>query len=486
MNKALSIVGIGDDGCVGLCSRAINAVARCSVLVGGERQLAFFPEFAGQRVVLKRGIVEAIAGLAELCAEQNVCVLASGDPLFFGIGARVIAAVGAEHVEVIPQPSSMQWAFARVGMNWDDAMLLSLHGRENRGFLTRLRRCAKAACLTDPENTPQLLARMLKEHGQETQWRAWVCENLASAGERVREFSIEQLAACDDIQPLNVLILRRTDPAWRPPPAISFLHENAFAKRMPGKGLITKRETRTLALAAMEIRPDSVIWDIGAGSGSVSIETAMLAYDGCAYAIETDAESVAICRENMHAHAVDNVVVVHGSAPDALADLPAPDAVFIGGSKGSMRRIVDLCLQRLRPGGRLVITAVTMENIAAAYASLRKHHLAPQVTVINISRGQALARYLRYEALNPITLFAVSKGATQTGALPQDSRDGVACIADGSRESPGAVAVDATFPFAPHAGPLPCVQGTGDQSATPCSQTCSATPGHTIAVAEES
>jgi precorrin-6Y C5,15-methyltransferase (decarboxylating) len=411
VRKAVSIVGIGDDGCVGLCSRAMNAVARAAVLVGGERHLAFFPEFAGERIVLKKGIPEVMARLGELCAEQNVCVLASGDPLFFGIGARVIAAVGAEHVEVIPQPTSMQWAFAKVGMNWDDAALLSVHGRSHRGFLTRLRRCFKAACLTDPENTPPVLAQVLKEHGQQDQWRAWVCENLGSTGERVREFSIEELAACTDIQPLNVLILRRTDPKWRPPPPISYLHEDAFAKRMPKKGLITKREVRMLSLAALELRTDSIIWDIGAGSGSISIEAAMVACDGCAYAVEVDPEGVEICRENIRALAVDNVEVIHGSAPEALADLPRPDAVFVGGSKGSMREIIDVCLDRLTSGGRLVVNAITLENIAEAYTGLRAHGLVPEVTLLNVSRGEPLARYLRYEALNPITMFAVTKSS---------------------------------------------------------------------------
>jgi precorrin-6Y C5,15-methyltransferase (decarboxylating) len=320
----------------------------------------------------------------------------------------VVSKIGAEHVEFLPQPSSMQWAFARVGLKWEDAALLSLHGRPREGFLVRLRHFAKAACFTDENNSPSALARHLLDYGQ-TEWKAWVCENLAGPNERVRSFTLPELAACADVGPLNVLILVRTDPTWRPPSALSFLHEDAFAKRMPKKGLITKREVRLLSLAALNIRPSSVIWDIGAGSGSVSIEAGLLAYEGRAYAIELDPEGVEICRENIRTHAVDNVHVIAGRAPEALAELEAPDAVFVGGSKGSLAEIIEYVLKKLRPGGRLVVNAITLDNVVEAYQSFRGLGLLPEVTLLNVSRGEPLASYLRYEALNPIHIFAVSK-----------------------------------------------------------------------------
>jgi len=414
--RAITIVGISDDGCVGLSSRAVNAVAAAQVLAGGERHLAFFPQFRGIRITLKDGLAQALDRIAEAADEHHVCILASGDPMFFGVGALVIKGLGAEHVEVIPHPSSMQWAFARAGLKWDDAAFISVHGRSREGFLTRLRTCAKVGVLTDPENSPARLAALMREFG-ETEWQAWVCENLAGPDERVRAFSVEQLAVCEDIGPLNVLILVRTDPAWRAPTAIPFLHEDEFAKRMPKKGLITKREVRLLSLAALRIRPDSVVWDIGAGSGSVSIEAAMLAPLGRVYAIEVDPEGVEICRENLRTHAIDNVRVIAGRAPEALADLEPPDAVFVGGSKGSMDEIVEVALERLRPGGRLVANAITLENSGEVYAAMRKRGIVPEVTLLQISRAEPLARYLRFEALNPIQIFAAEKPAA--GGEPQ-------------------------------------------------------------------
>jgi precorrin-6Y C5,15-methyltransferase (decarboxylating) len=412
----VTIVGIGDDGCAGLSSRAIGAVSAARVLAGGERHLAFFPEFEGERIVFKEGLSRALDRVAEAANENNVCILASGDPMFFGVGAAVIKRLGAEHVEVLPHPSSVQWAFARAGLKWDDAQFISLHGRSSEGFLTRLRSSAKVGVLTDPDNTPARLAALMLEYGQ-TQWRAWVCENLAGPDERVRMFSITDLAKSTDIGPLNVLVLVREEQLWSPPPTIPFIHEDDFAKRMPKKGLITKREVRLLSLAAMRIRRASVIWDIGAGSGSVSIEAAMLAPEGRVYAIEVDPEGVEICRENLRAHGIDNVRVIAGSAPQALADLETPDAVFVGGSKGSMDEIVDVALERLRPGGRLVANAITLENSGEIYAALRKHGIVPEVILLQVSRAQPLARYLRFEALNPIQIFAAEKPAIGGASL---------------------------------------------------------------------
>jgi precorrin-6B C5,15-methyltransferase / cobalt-precorrin-6B C5,C15-methyltransferase len=152
-----------------------------------------------------------------------------------------------------------------------------------------------------------------------------------------------------------------------------------------------------------------VVWDIGAGSGSVSIEAARLAPEGRVYAVEVGPESVQICGDNLRSHRVDNVVVVAGRAPAALAELEDPDAVFIGGSKGELAEIIELVLTRLRPGGRLVINAITLENASEAYQVLRRHQLIPEVTLLQVSRAEPLAHYLRYEALNPIQIFTVRK-----------------------------------------------------------------------------
>ena len=406
--RAVTLVGIGDDGCVGLTSRALGAITRASVLVGGERHLAFFPEVVGERIVLGSGIAAALDRVAELAEDRNVCILASGDPLFFGIGRLVLQKIGAAHVEIVPQPSSMQLAFARAGLSWDDAAWLSLHGRPIEGCVVRIAGHAKVAVLTDEERSPARIAARMLAYG-EAAWRAWVCESLGGADERVRAFTLEELAATTDVGPLNVLVLARTEAGWRRPPRIPFMAEDAFARRMPKKGLITKREVRLVSLAQLAIRGDSVVWDIGAGSGSVAIEAALLAPEGQVYAIEVDPEGVAICEDNARTHGTDNVRVIAGRAPEALAGLPAPHAVFVGGSKGSMTAIVDAALDALRPGGRLVVNAITLENAGETYGALRARGLVPEVTLLQVARSEPLAHYQRFEALNPIQIFAVTK-----------------------------------------------------------------------------
>jgi precorrin-6Y C5,15-methyltransferase (decarboxylating) len=405
--KAVTVIGLGDDGCAGLTARAANAVAAAQVLAGGARHLAFFPQFTGERIVLEGPLGAALDRVAARAHEHQVAVLASGDPLFFGVGALVIARVGAEHVEILPAPSSVQQAFARVGLKWDDAAFVSLHGRARDGLLARLRRLHKVAILTDDESSPRWIAAHLLAHG-ETGWRAWCCENLGGVDERVRAFSLDALAACADVAPLNVLLLQR-DGDWRPPPVLSFLPEDAFARRVPKKGLITKREARLLSLAMLQLRPASVVWDVGAGSGSVAVEAALLAPEGRVFAVEIDPEGVELCRDNVRAHAADNVRVIAGGAPEALAALPDPDAVFVGGSKGSLAQIVEVALGRLRPGGRLVVNAITLDNVAEAYQCLRAGGREPEVLMLNVARAEPLARYLRWEAQNPIHIFAVSR-----------------------------------------------------------------------------
>jgi len=415
--RAVMVVGIGEDGCVGLSARAASAVASAQVLVGGERQLEFFPQFRGERIVLKGGMGAALERVAQLAEEHNVCVLASGDPLFFGVGGLIVKKLGAEHVELVPQPSSVQQAFARVGIAWQEATFVSVHGRPLEGVATRLRRARVAAILTDEENSPARIAAHLAAYGLNG-LRAWVCEDLGGAAEKVRAYDdLAALAAeSGGFAPLNVLIVERRDAAWRAPPALPHLVEEVFARRMPKKGLITKREVRTLSLASLELRADATVWDIGAGSGSVAIEAAMLAPEGRVFAIEVDPEGVDICRENARVHGTDNLRVVHGLAPAALVDLPDPDAVFVGGSKGAMDELIDVALARLTPGGRLVVNAVTLDNVAEAYQAFRRRDILPEVTLVNVSRGEPLARYLRYEAQNPIHIFAATKATKQEKA----------------------------------------------------------------------
>jgi precorrin-6Y C5,15-methyltransferase (decarboxylating) len=405
---AVTVIGIGDDGCSSLSTVAYNHIQQCQVLVGGERQLGFFSDFPGEKIVLKSPMLNQLKELVPRSGEEQMVILASGDPLFYGIGALVSRLFGPEHVQVLPHVSSMQLAFAAVGLSWQKAHLESIHGRSMQGLVARLQLCETAGLFTDEDNSPQRVAMTLKEYGDDN-WELFVCENLGGRDERVRRFTVDELAATDAVSPLNVLILKRLTPQPLPP-VIPDTPDEDYARRLPLKGLITKQEIRFLTLAKLRLRPDSVMWDVGAASGAIAIEAAKLAPNGRVFAIECNPESVEHCEQNALTHRVDHLTTVAGQAPAALSDLPAPDAVFIGGSKGQLDAIIEQSYQALKPGGRLVANAVTVENVAEIQQCCKRLGLKPEMTLVQISRGKDLAgRYLRYEALNPIHMFTLEK-----------------------------------------------------------------------------
>lgn len=404
MRRPVSVVGIGADGCGGLSSRAAGAVASARVLAGGARHLAFFPQFQGERIALDRNLAAALDRIATLADEDPVCVLASGDPLFFGVGARLLERMPVEDLEFIPHPSSVQWAFARAGVAWEDAAFVSLHGRGREGLAARVRRRRKVALLTDRVNEPPALARHLLEHGARD-LQAVLCEDLGGAGERVRRCALEELAALEDVRALNVLLFLRPE-GWSPPPTIPCLPDDAFERR---RGLVTKREVRLLALGALGLRDDSVVWDVGAGSGSVAVEAALVACEGRVFAVESDPEAAEHCRRNARAHGADNVRVVAGRAPGALAGLEAPDAVFVGGSGGRLTEILKLAAARLQPGGRLVVSAVTLETLEEARRALGDLGLATGITLASLARSAPLAGRTRLVPASPVHLVTAAK-----------------------------------------------------------------------------
>lgn len=405
---AVIVIGIGEDGCLGLSSRAYNCIRQSQILVGGQRQLDFFNDYPGRRVVLGKKVRDTLEDLRDESGDHNIVILASGDPLFYGVGSLAVKTFGAEFCGFIPQPSSMQLAFAAAGLAWSDASCLSVHGRSMEGLCQKMRRLSKVALLTDQENSPVRVALHLLEYNDE-RWDAILCENLGGVEERIRRLSLPELSQLSDVSPLNVLILIRQE-SWRCPPAFYSEPEEAYARRMPKLGLITKREIRVLSLAALQLHSGAVVWDIGAGSGSVSIEAARIASEGRVFAIECEDESQGYCTENIRKHGADNVRLIAGEAPVALEGLDNPDAVFIGGSKGKLDALIQLVWQKLNPGGRLVINAVTMENVSQTVSTLNGMGLAYDVNLVQIARTSLLAgKYHRYEALNPIHIFSMSK-----------------------------------------------------------------------------
>lgn len=413
----ITVVGVPEDGCMSLSSRAVSAVSSARVLAGHTRHREWFPQFNGLFLDMNQGFSAWISQVIDESEEGDVVVLASGDPLFFGIGASLLKKREPQALHFIPSLSSAQLAFSRLKMPWNDARFLSCHGRQLSGLVSQMQQADRFALLTDQSNSPQAIAKHLLKFN-ETLWSLSVCEQLGGPKERISHYDVEELANCEQsFDALNILVAERESPArWGGQG--QFASDSQFNKRMPQKGLITKQSVRHLAITGLALKANDIMWDIGSGSGSVAIESAKLCWQGQVYAVECNPDCFPSLQNNIYAHATDNVTLITGKAPDALQQLPSPDAVFVGGSRGEMEQILTQAWQALNHNGRLMISAVTIDTVAQVYQWAKENALYMQTQVINISQTQPLAHYQRYQAENPIHLFTLHKkrDSNQSGA----------------------------------------------------------------------
>ncbi|UOF89798.1 precorrin-6y C5,15-methyltransferase (decarboxylating) subunit CbiE [Fodinisporobacter ferrooxydans] len=401
MDKWMYVIGIGDDGEQGLFPESIDNIRNADVLVGGDRQLAFFPDFAGEKIVLRAPLTKTVEELQAYRQEQRVVVLASGDPLFYGIGSYLVKKFGAGNVAVYPHLSSIQLAFARCGEAWQDARIISLHGRPILGFAQKLNGAEKAAVLTDDKNTPSAIANYLLQF-EMTEYDVFVCENLGSGSERTAWYSLKDLVD-QEFSPLNVVVLKRR-PNQETKVFPLGIEDGQFSQRKPDRGLITKREIRVLSLAELQLPQHGVLWDIGACTGSVSIEAVHSQPCVRVFAIEKNAEDLVNLRENQVKFRAD-FVAVHGRAPDRLDEFDDPDAVFIGGSGGELEDVLHVCAVRLKPQGRIVINAATIETLYLAQQKLQQLDFHVSITLVQTARSKPILHLTRFEGMNPVYLI---------------------------------------------------------------------------------
>lgn len=387
----ISIVGMHGSSWFG--DRAERALRSADVVVGAPRLLDALPDdIAAQRMALDRSLDATIDLIESRRAQgQRVCHLASGDPGFFGIVRLLVGRFG-ESVEIFPSPSSAALAFARARVNWDDAVVVSAHGRSLDDAVAHLIDASKAAVLVSPDNPPEVIGQALLDAGA-TGRRVTVCAHLEEAGESVTNTDLAGLAA-GTFDPFSVVILT-TEPIgqrtvrWGQP-------IEAFDRR---NSMITKPEVRAVALSKLALRSNMTMWDVGAASGSVGIESARLAPGLRVYAIEQHGEDCDRIRTNATDVAI---TVVHGTAPGAFVGLPMPDAIFVGGGGAA---VFEASLKRLRPGGTIVATFAVMETALAAVGLLDEVAAARgELVQISVNRsvpvGQMQAR--RLDADNPV------------------------------------------------------------------------------------
>jgi precorrin-6Y C5,15-methyltransferase (decarboxylating) len=410
----IHIVGVGGDGLAGLTSRARELLSSAEVVFGAETVLDLLPELRAERRPLGVDLHEATEQVRCLLGKKRVVVVAGGDPLFYGVARYLCERLGKEAFEVLPHVSSMQLAFARVKETWEEAYLTNLATHPLETVLDRIRVAETVGLFTSEKEGPPQIARQLLARGLDY-FRMYVCENLGGPDERVTQGDPSDLAEME-FDPLNVVILVRKPgrpdrPAGKARFRVFGNPDDYFAQSKPKSGLITQSEVRALALAQMALLPGSVVWDIGAGSGSVAIEAARLCEPGTAYAIEQDAADYHLILANAETFGVRNLKAVHGTAPGVFAGLPAPDAIFAGGDGREVAGILEAAWGSLRPGGRMVVHVATVENLGSTYAVLRRIAPEVQALLVHVARGVEQLESLRFESLNPTFLLGVGKPA---------------------------------------------------------------------------
>jgi len=364
------------------------------VLVASARHLAHVDVDPGQQTIELAGALEPLLEriAVERTGGRRVAVLSSGDPGFFGIVRLLGERFGQHALAVHPAPSSVSLAFARIGCAWDDAVIISAHGRPLESAVSAALGLPKVAVLTAPTQPPQALGRAMRDAGSPPR-EVTVASRLGEPGECVTCTDLDGLAN-GTFDPMSVVLL--VEPTSDAPsdapsaPSLAWgLPESSFEHRA---GMITKAEVRAVALGKLGLPQTGVLWDVGAGSGSVAIECARLAPRLTMFAIDRSAEDAERIRRNAAAHGV-RVSVVEGEAPAVLAGLPAPDRVFVGG--GGLD-VLEQALLSLRPGGRLVATHVLVDRAAAAW------RLLGQSVQVSVARGASIADGFRLQAENPV------------------------------------------------------------------------------------
>jgi precorrin-6B C5,15-methyltransferase / cobalt-precorrin-6B C5,C15-methyltransferase len=399
--KWLSIVGIGEAGLADLSQSARGLVDRATILVGGSRHLAMLdPTDRRERIIWTSPIEDSIDQILKHQG-TSVCILASGDPLCYGIGVTLLRYISIEQMTIIPAPSTFSLACAKLGWSLTDVETLSLCGRSPDFLAAILAPGAKLLVLSAGAETPQIVADLLTQRGYGDS-RMTVLEHLGGTKEAAI-FGIARSWSNPDVAALNAIAIKCViKPGKTPLNRLPGLPDNAYYH----DGQLTKREVRSITLAALAPMPGELLWDVGAGCGSISIEW-LRSHPQCkAIAIEQHIHRLQFITDNMAALGTPHLQLVRGKAPAALQNLPTPDAIFIGGGTTS-EGLLDTCWTALRSGGRLVANAVTVESELQLLQW--QQQVGGELIRIAIQRTQPIGTFLGWKPLITVTQLVVVK-----------------------------------------------------------------------------
>jgi precorrin-6B C5,15-methyltransferase / cobalt-precorrin-6B C5,C15-methyltransferase len=398
--KWLSLVGIGEDGIEALSPAARKILAQARLVVGATRHLALAGPLSGETMTWPSPLADAIP---EIVARRGsiVCVLASGDPFFYGVGTLLSAHVGPQEMQCFPAPSAFSLAAARLCWSLQDCCLISLHGRAFERIIPALQPHAKILCLSWDETTTTRLAKLLCERGL-GQSRIIVMEAMGGMRERTRAATAEAFRM-EGIDPLNVVALEIVATAQsRVLPVANGLADSWFET----DGQLTKREIRAVTLSSLAPRRGELLWDVGAGSGSIAIEWLLADPANRAIAIEAREDRASLIRRNAGNLGVPHIEIITGRAPEAFANLRQPQAIFIGGG-ASDADLLDAAYSALAPGGRFVANAVTLEAEAELIRRFKSQR--GELVRIEVARANSLGSFQAWRPAMPVTQWSLTK-----------------------------------------------------------------------------
>jgi len=404
----VTVVGIGADGWSGLTSKATELIGQAGVVIGGQRQLDLLPDtIAAERVAWPSPLRPAVRELIGFYRSRGLVVLASGDPMFFGIGRALVEEVGPQSLRILPHPSSISVACARLGWMLEDIEVVSLVGRPLASLSLSLHHGRRLVVLSNDATTPGRVANLLTDKGFGRSTMT-VLGQLESSGETRRSGQAQSWQADLSVlgDPLNVIgveCLLGSEAArlGLAPGLVDTAYED--------DGQLTKREVRAVTISSLAPAPGELLWDIGGGAGSIAIEW-MRAHRTCrAIAVEIDDERAARIGRNAEALGVPGLRTVTGRAPTVLAELPTPDAIFIGGGL-TAEGMLDTAWAALRIGGRLVANTVTLESEAVLVQWYARH--GGELIRIATSRAKAVGAFTGWQQAMPVTQWSVTKAAS--------------------------------------------------------------------------
>lgn len=423
MNK-ISVIGIGFRP---LENCAKDIVLKSDAVLANNRLLDVFKKYdeyesMKDKIIVHGSVYETLDYIGDNYKEQKISLMAAGDPMFFGIGRLVIERFGKDDVEVFPDLSSLQVAFSKIRETSSGAYCISFHGGpdpakrrkleyELKDLPNLLGQYQKIGILTDKVNSPDKIAEAIlgltADSGQRSAVTIYVCEKIGYDDEKITEGTAEEISRGSFEHP-NVVIIINADVGVRSPRPCGIAFGLQEAEIEHSKGLITKDEVRAVTLHKLRLPRTGVLWDIGAGSGSVSIEAAGVCPELKIIAIEKNGDRTENINDNRVKFNTENVEIVMGEAPETLKDLPAPDRVFIGGSGGNIDAIINFVNKRMN-SGILVINAATIDTLNEAVKSLEKNKFKIEISEVSISRSKMINRKRHMSALNPIFIIKGEK-----------------------------------------------------------------------------